>query len=161
MTTQITISDFIASLRKAAANSDSYSEAHRTYFSPAKEDSVLTHRGSACCVSGDLFLQAHESVSDEGIEELVSYINPDEWVAETLGLTDLESRLAFDVNTHHEVHVLLANILEAGMRLPDHSGSVHLSCESTYTAFYSAHVGYCKEALSLEQLKSWMREIAK
>jgi hypothetical protein len=163
MTTKITITDLIASLRKAAVNREAHAQAQRSYFSDLKPDSVLVHCGSACCVAGDLLLQAHADESEEELVNLISkrvrITNPGEWVANELRLTEVEATLAFDGNTHWEVHLLLADLLEQGFRLPDDGNTVELSLNSTYTDFDCAYVGL-DDTFNLNELKSWMRGIA-
>jgi hypothetical protein len=156
---QITMSDLIATLRKAAANPEGHAEAQKYYFSRVQENSVLTYSGTACCVAAYLFMQAHEGLSDREINEIVGYTDPDEWVAKTLGLNGIEQVLAFDSSTHYQVHELLADILEQGLRFPS-TGTVVISYGSTYTKFERACLTACGNRMNLEELKDWMREIA-
>jgi hypothetical protein len=164
MTTQITMQDLIDSLRKAASSPESHAKAQRSYFSLLKEDSVLVNCGSACCVAGDLLLKAHSGSSEEELKAIIAQrggqVNPVEWVANELRLTEVEATLAFDVDTHHEVHSLLADLLEQGLRLPDDEGLVELSCNSTYTEFDCAYVGVHQDVMDLDELLSWMRGIS-
>lgn len=164
MTTKITISDLIQSLRKAAANPEAHAPAQRTYFSTLYEDSVLVNCGTACCIAGDLMLKAHEGSTEEELYDIIHQreltTTIADWVTNELGLSDLEATLAFYANTHYEIHLLLADLLEAGLRLP-YSFRVVFSGKSTYTSFDRAFFGYDEESLSLEELKDWMRKNAK
>jgi hypothetical protein len=158
---QITMSDLIATLRKSAAQPDGHEEAQKGYFSAVQDNSVLTHSGTACCVAAYLFMVAHEGLSDQEINEIVRYTDPDLWVEKTLGLSDVESSLAFDSGTNHEIHSTLADILESGLRL-EHLEGVAFSSGSTYTKFEWASIGdHEGHWLSLEELKDWMRSIAR
>jgi hypothetical protein len=164
MATKITMQDLISVLRKASSNPQAHAKAQRSYFSELKEDSVLVNCGSACCVAGDLVLKAHQGASEEELNAIISQrggqINPAEWVVNELRLTEVEATLAFDVDTHHEVHSLLADLLEQGLRLPDDKGLVELSYNSTYTEFDCAYVGVYQDVMDLDELLSWMRKIA-
>jgi hypothetical protein len=161
---KITIQDLIDSLRKASANPEGHASAQRNYFSKVKENSVLVNCNTACCIAGDLMLKAHQDSSDE-INKILSQcsrsVNPGEWVAEELGLTEVEAILAFDVNTHYEIHALLADILEQGLRLSDDQNTVELSYNSTYTYFDCAYIGLYDGFTTLGEIKNWMRGIAK
>jgi hypothetical protein len=160
---KLTIQDLIDSLRKASANPEGHASAQRKYFSKLKESSVLINCNTACCIAGDLMLKAYADEPEE-INKILSQksrsVNPGEWVTNELRLTEVEATLAFDVDTHHQVHALLADLLESGLRLPDDEGLVELSCDSTYTAFDCAYAGIDDEAMDLDELLSWMREIA-
>jgi hypothetical protein len=159
----ITMSDLINSLRQAAASPEQHAFAQQHYFSEMKEDSVLVNCGSACCVAGDLMLKAHADESEERISKIIYAwrysVTPSDWVKTKLGLTELETTLAFDTNTHYRVHSLLADLLEQGLRLPDVC-AVGLSCDSNYVEFDCAFFGFYQESLGLEELLDWMREIA-
>jgi hypothetical protein len=162
---KITIQDLIDSLRKASANPEAHNAAQQHYFSAAHEDSVLVHCGTACCIAGDLLLKAHADSSEEELKEIINKcgkpIVPGDWVREELGLGDVEATLAFDANTHHEIHSLLAGLLEQGFRLPDSDGSLEVSCESTYTQFDCGYFGYYENPVDLDEVLTWMREIAR
>jgi hypothetical protein len=164
MTVEITFSDLISVLRKASSNPYSHADAQRSYFSDLKEDSVLTHCGTACCVAGDMILRAHADSSEEEVAKLIEYWSytetPWEWVKDRLGLTEVEAILAFDINTHHEIHEQLADLLEQGLRLPDDGEMIELSYDSTYTEFECAYLDHHPEALDLDEVLSWMRGIA-
>jgi hypothetical protein len=161
----ITLSDLIQSLRKAASNPEAHSPAQQHYFSKAQDDSVLVNCGSACCIAGDLHLKAHADSSEQELRELINKcgkpIIPGDWVREELGLSDVEATLAFDANTHHEIHELLANLLEQGLRLPDSEGRIEISCESTYTEFDCAYFGYYESPVDLDGVLYWMSDIAR
>jgi hypothetical protein len=161
---RITIQDLINTLRKAAASPEAHAKAQRSYFSELKEDSVLVNCNTACCIAGDLLLQAYSDASEDELKAIISQrggqVNPGEWVANELRLTEVEATLAFDVDTHHEVHSLLADLLESGLRLPDDEGLVELSYNSTYVNFDCAYVGVYQDVMDLDELKSWMRKIA-
>jgi hypothetical protein len=182
MTTKITMQDLIDTLRKASANPEGHAKAQRGYFSPLQEDSVLVNYNTACCVAGDLMMKAHlnEQSSQEEIDRIIDadLSDPDDWVTDVLGLSKVESTLAFDPNTHYEVHALLADLLEAGLRLPD-VDYVSIDHDSTYTVFSLSYLGYDlsrfmglgdedsyedpeddRVVMNLEELKDWMREIA-
>jgi hypothetical protein len=160
----VTMTDLIHSLRKAAAHPEAHSSAQQSYFSDIRENSVLVNCGTACCIAGDLMLQEH--VNNQATEDQLNTIldsrsiDPDEWATRALGLSDVESVLAFDSNTHYEVHLLLADLLEAGLRLPG-DGLVSMSYESTYTEFHRAYLDDEKTSITLNELKDWMRSIAK
>jgi hypothetical protein len=164
MTVEITFSDLISVLRKASSNPHSHADAQRSYFSDLKEDSVLTRCGTACCVAGDMILRAHADSSEEEVATLIEYWSytetPWEWVKDRLGLTEVEAILAFDINTHHEIHAQLADLLEQGLRLPDDEEMIELSYGSTYTEFECAYLDHQPEALDLDEVLSWMRGIA-
>jgi hypothetical protein len=160
MTTQITMSDLVSSLRKAAANPEAHAEAQRYYFSPVQENSVLVHSGTACGIAAYLFMQAHEGLSDEEIDEILHCVSPDEWVAKELGLSKVEYTLALDPNTHHEVHALLADIMEGGLRLRD-LGRVKISSYYTYNSLDWACRVNGGKYIRLEAFKDWMRANAK
>jgi hypothetical protein len=159
----ITMSDLIKSLRKAAASPEQHAFAQQHYFSLAREDSVLVNCGTACCVAGDLMLKAHADEPEERIGNIIygwrSSVIPSDWVKNKLRLTELEATLAFDAHTHHQIHSLLADLLEQGLRLPD-VRTVGLSCESNYVEFDCAFFGYTVEPTYLEELLDWMQEIA-
>jgi hypothetical protein len=108
-------------------------------------------------------LKAHADEPEERIGKIVyaeGYsVTPSDWVKNKLGLTELEATLAFDANTHHRIHSLLADMLEQGLRLPDVC-AIGLSCESNYVEFDCAFFGYTLEPTYLEELLEWMREIA-
>jgi hypothetical protein len=162
MTTQITISDLITSLRKASSNPNAHAEAQQHYFSPLEDNSVLVNRGSACCVAGDLVLQAHADASEEEIRAIINgetTFTPSGWVARELGLSYLEEILAFNSNTHHEIHAVLAHILEAGLHLPN-SKRILLSSDSCYDSFDWAYLPDEDKYISLEEVLNWMLEIA-
>jgi hypothetical protein len=162
MTTKITMQDLVQVLRKASANPREHAEAQQHYFSDLKENSVLVNCGSACCVAGDLVLKAHADASEEEIREILNYdttFTPSGWVANELGLTETEAALAFSANTHHEIHAMLAYILEAGLRLPDVS-RIGFSSHSTYTTLNWAYLPDQDKCLTLEQVLDWMLEIA-
>jgi hypothetical protein len=160
---KITMSDLVQTLRKAAAHPEKHARAQLKYFSLVREDSVLVNCGTACCVAGDLMLKAHADEPEERIGKIIyawGYpVTPSEWVKYKLGLTGLETTLAFDANTHYRVHSLLADLLEQGLRLPDVC-AVGLSCDSNYVEFDCAFFDFYQESLGLEELLDWMREIA-
>jgi hypothetical protein len=166
MTTQITLQDLIDSLRKAAANPEAHASAQQHYFSELKEDSVLVNCGSACCVAGDLMLKAYADASEAKIQRIFSLhqygyeITPGNWVSKELGLSYVESVLAFDSSTHHEIHSLLADLLESGLRLPD-VDRLSICRDSFYTWLDWARLEYAGKYMDLEELKDWMRSIAK
>jgi hypothetical protein len=164
MTVEITFSDLISVLRKASSNPHSHADAQRSYFSDLKEDSVLTHCGTACCVAGDMILRAHADSSEEEVAKLIEYWSytetPWEWVKSRLGLTEVEAILAFDINTHHQIHAQLADLLEQGLRLPDDGEMIELSYNSTYVNFDCAYVGVYQDVMDLGEVLSWMRKIA-
>jgi hypothetical protein len=162
---KLTIQDLIDSLRKASANPESHAKAQKRCFSRLKSDSVLVNHGRACCVAGDLLLKAHQGESKDCINDIIGYchrdIDPVAWVANELGLSDVEAILAFDANTHSEIHILLADLLEQGMRLPDNDAeSIELSYNSTYTKFDCVYVGLYDEITTLGEMRSWMRRRA-
>jgi hypothetical protein len=162
MTIQITLTDLVSSLRKAASNPEAHASAQLAYFSELKDNSVLINCNTACCIAGDLMLKAHvdAQTSQEQIDALLDsdVSDPHEWVQDALGLSNLEATLAFDPATHYELHLLLADILEEGLRLTDRD---YLSLASTYTVFCHAHLEDEQRVLDLEELKEWMRSIAK
>jgi hypothetical protein len=161
---KITMTDLIATLRKAAASPASHSEAQKQYFSQLKEDSVLTICDHACCVAGYLFLYAHEGLPDYQLMDFIEYsggnVPPDEWVAKALELSDIEATLAFDSGTHYKVHELLADLLEAGLRLPS-TGTAMISYFSAYTKFERIYLDSFRNSMELEELLDWMRASAK
>jgi hypothetical protein len=161
----ITMTDLIQSLRKAAANPEAHAPAQQHYFSQVQEDSVLVHCGTACCIAGDLLLKAHAYASEEQLKEIINScgkpIVPGDWVRENLQLSDVEATLAFDANTHHEIHLLLADLLEQGFRLPDSEGRLELSSESTYTEFDCGYFGYYEHSADLDEVLGWMQSIAR
>jgi hypothetical protein len=159
MTIQLTLTDLVDSLRIAAANPDAHAIAQLNYFSELKEDSVLVNCNTACCIAGDLVLKAH--ADDKASQEEIlnsSDKDPYEWVQDALGLSNLEATLAFDPSTHYELHLLLADLLEEGLRLTDRD---YLSLASSYTEFRWAHLEDGQRFMDLEELKDWMRSIAK
>jgi broad specificity phosphatase PhoE len=166
MTTQITMSDLIAALRSAASNPEAHEQAQQSHFSTLQEDSVLVSHGIACDVAGYLMLKAHEGASEEEVREITnldyySYdLTPGEWVARELGLSDVEATLAFSSCTHHQIHLLLADILEAGRRLPDVE-RLGVSSDSLYTSFDWAYLANQDYYISLEQLKQWMQSFSR
>jgi hypothetical protein len=163
MTTKITMQDLINSLRKAAAKPREHSEAQQHYFSEIQENSVLVNCGSACCVAGDLVLQAHADSSEEEIRTIIkgeTVFSPRDWVATELRLTQTEAHLAFSCYTHHKIHSALADILEAGLRLPD-VDHIGLSSDSYYDSFDCAYLEYEDKYISLGEVLDWMRSIAK
>jgi hypothetical protein len=162
MTNKLTMSDLIASLRKASNNADAHTEAQEHYFSEIKENSVLVNCGSACCVAGDLVLKAHADASEEEIRAIIegeTVFTPSGWVATELGLTNTEAHLAFSCYTHHRIHAMLANLLEAGLRLPG-VGLIGLSSASYYNSFDCAYLANEDKYISLREVLDWMREIA-
>jgi hypothetical protein len=165
MTIQLTLTDLITSLRKAASNPEAHAPAQRKYFTPLKENSVLVNCNTACCVAGDLMLKAHKGASERKIDEILSYscypVTPGTWVASELGLTDLEVTLAFGHNTHYKIHSLLADLLEQGLRL-HHFGEVEISRGSNYTTFEWASLGESDDkGVNLQEFLEWMRSIAR
>jgi hypothetical protein len=161
----ITMTDLINSLRKVAANPEAHSKAQKSCFSRLKSDSVLVNHGRACCVAGYLMLKAHEGASTEDINDIIGYcdrdIDPVAWVTNELGLSDVEATLAFDANTHSEIHILLADLLENGFRLPDNEAEpIELSYNSTYTKFDCVYVGLYDGITTLGEMRSWMRRRA-
>jgi hypothetical protein len=162
MTIQLTLTDLVKSLRKASANPEAHKPAQLMYFSPLQDNSVLTHCGTACCIAGDLFLQAHADASENVLKGIIDRypITTWTWVADQLGLTYVEATLAFDSRTHCQVHALLADLFESGLRLycPD---SVVMSSKNTYTEFHRASIGAgdC-EGVDLEGLLDLMESIA-
>jgi hypothetical protein len=160
MTTQITLADLVNSLRKAASNPEAHAQAQRSYFSALKENSVLTNCGTACCVAGDLMLQAHADT--EAAQEIILNPykdDPYDWVQNTLELSNLEANLAFNPDTHYQIHLVLADLLEAGLRLPDVD---YLSLASTYTQFRWARLeDEDRGDMGLDELLDWMREVAR
>jgi hypothetical protein len=164
MTVEITFSDLISVLRKASSNPHAHASAQRSYFSDLKEDSVLTQCNTACCVAGDMILRSHADSSEEELAELIEYWSytetPWDWVKDRLGLSEVEAILAFDINTHHEIHSQLADLLEQGLRLPDNKGGIELSYNSTYVNFDCAYMGIDDEIFGLKETLNWMRAIA-
>jgi hypothetical protein len=160
---KITMSDLVQTLRKAAAHPERHASAQLKYFSPVKEDSVLVNCGTACCVAGDMMLKAHADASQRKINDIIEKwavkIDPWSWVTKELGLTGVESELAFDSNTHYRVHLLLADLLEEGLRL-NYRGGVEMSAMSTYTYFDWATVGGEGPCMNLEEFLKWIRSIA-
>jgi hypothetical protein len=160
---KLTLQDLINSLRRASANPEGHAYAQRNYFSRVKENSVLINCNTACCIAGDLMLKAYAD-EPEKLDKILSQksrsVNPGEWVANELRLTEVEATLAFDVNTHHEIHETLADLLDQGFRLPDHGNTVELSYNSTYTKFDCAYVGLYDGFTTLGEMKRWMRGIA-
>jgi hypothetical protein len=161
---RITLKDLIETLRKASAHPKAHSPAQQSFFSRLRSDSVLVNCGSACCVAGDLMLKAHQDCSEQRLDDIIRYCygsnSPGEWVTNELGLSDAEETLAFNAYTHHEIHSLLADLLEAGLRLPD-VDVVGLSDFSTYTTFDWAYLENEDKYLKLKELKDWMIAIAK
>jgi hypothetical protein len=160
----VTIQDLIATLRKASANPESHAPAQMQYFSELKPNSVLTHCGTACCIAGDLILRAslNEQASQAEIDRIILTpyeSDPYSWAQDALGLSNVEASLAFESNTHHEIHSLLADLLEAGLRLPDRD-AVSMHSASTYTVFHEAYLEEEDRYMDLEELKEWMRFIA-
>jgi hypothetical protein len=163
MTTKITMQDLIESLRKASANADAHAKAQPHYFSELQENSVLVNCGSACCVAGDLVLQAHADSSEEEIRAIINgdtVFTPRGWVATELELTQTEAHLAFSCYTHHKIHSALADILEAGLRLPD-VDQIGLSSASYYNSFDCAYLANEDKYISLGEVLDWMRGVAK
>jgi hypothetical protein len=162
---KLKMKDLITSLRQAAANPESHSPAQQHYFSELQDDSVLVHCNTACCIAGDLFLKAHSDASENELKEVIDKcgkpIIPGDWVREELGLGDVEATLAFDANTHHEIHSLLADILEHGLRLSDSDGRLEISCKSTYTDFDCGYFGGYEHSADLDEVLGWMQSIAR
>jgi hypothetical protein len=81
-------------------------------------------------------------------------------VSDKLKLNRIEAVLAFDSRTHYRVHELLADLLDAGLRLYS-PYEVIMYHGNTYTFFHRAYIstGYYKE-VSLEGLLEWMWTIA-
>jgi hypothetical protein len=157
----ITIKHLIETLRKAAASPENHAPDQVNFFSNIRENSVLVNCGTACCIAGDLILQEW-MMNDEPEEELTELINlrgvdPDYWVSDALGLSDLESTLAFDSNTHYELHLLLADTLDSGLRLSTER-RLRFGFESSYTEFTYAMLN--NDILDLEELKAWIRSIS-
>jgi hypothetical protein len=161
---RVTIQDLIDTLRKAAASPEAHCKAQRSYFSRLKEDSVLTQCGTACCVAGDLVLWAFRESSREVINDIIGFcgheFDPGEWITNELGLSEVEASLAFDSTTHYQIHILLADLLEQGLRLPDNKGTIELSYNSTYVNFDCAYVGVYQDVMNLDEVLNWMRKIA-
>jgi hypothetical protein len=159
MTVQITINDLVDSLRKASASPESHALAQQVYFSELKPNSVLINCGSACCIAGDLILQAHAD-SEEAQKILINTdeTDPCDWVQAALGLSNLEANLAFNPATHYQIHMVLADILGQGLRLPDVD---YVALASTYTEFRWARLEDENKDLDLEGLLEWMRSIAR
>lgn len=86
-------------------------------------------------------------------------IRPDIWVRAMLGLTQVEEALAFECNTHYEIHLLLADLLEAGLRL-NAPGMVEFPSDATYTEFRWLYLDDTDVFLNLQETLDWMREIA-
>lgn len=163
MTIQITMSDLISSLRKAASRPEAHAPAQRTFFSALQEDSVLVNCGTACCIAGDLLIKAHADEKEDDLKQLIIShpLSTGRWVSNQLGLTKLEAVLAFDSRTHYRVHELLANLLESGLRL-SHSEYVVMSNQNTYTYFHRASLGAGdKKGVDLDGLLDWMQSIAR
>jgi hypothetical protein len=162
MSVQITIADLVDSLRKASSNPQAHEPAQLTYFSDLKDNSVLTHCGTACCVAGDLLLKSCADEPEEELKRLVRNYPINTWsvVSDKLKLNRVESTLAFDSRTHYRVHELLADLLDAGLRLYS-PHEVILASKNTYTEFRRAYIstGYNKE-VSLKGLLEWMWTIA-
>jgi hypothetical protein len=157
----ITINSLIQSLRIAGSNPEAHAPAQLEYFSELQEDSVLVNCGTACCIAGDLMLKAHADNLAAQVEILDSIeMDPYDWVQNALGLSNLESTLAFEPNTHYELHLLLADLLEAGLRLPD-VDYLAISPASTYTEFHWARLEDEDMFMGLNDLKSWMVSIAR
>jgi hypothetical protein len=160
MTIQLTLKDLVNSLRKAASNPEAHAPAQQVYFSAVQDDSVLVNCNTACCIAGDLVLKAHSDL--EAAQEIILNVNkldPQDWVQAALGLSNLEANLAFHPDTHYQVHLVLADLLEAGLRLPDVD---YVSLASTYTEFRWARLeDEGREDMDLEELLDWMREIAR
>lgn len=155
----ITLTDLITSLRKASADPKNHAPAQEAYFSEANENSVLVHCGTACCIAGDLIMLNWErnNGTKQEFDLIISEkgIAPDSWAVDALGLSDIEMNIAFAPNTHYELHTLLADLLEAGLRV-DSEVELILPSDSTYTDFTHAELdgGY----VSLEELKTWLWE---
>jgi hypothetical protein len=162
---QLTLTDLVKSLRKAASDPEAHAPAQRKYFTPLRSNSVLVNCNTACCVGGDLILKAHKGASERKIGEIMSYwyyyrVTPGRWVASKLELTDLETTLAFSPNTHYKIHLLLADLLEQGLRL-HHFGEVEISRGSNYTSFEWASLGDSDgKGVNLREFLEWMRLIA-
>jgi hypothetical protein len=168
MTIKITITDLVQTLRKAASQPERHASAQLKYFSRFHSNSVLTSHGYTCCVAGYLILKAHEGFPERKIEAIVTHcaypVDPASWVRQMLGLTYSEELLAFHPHTHHKIHSLLSDLLEAGLRLPDDDSEevLGLSCEGSYTEFnYGYFGGYDAEYMSLDELLAWMVKSAK
>jgi hypothetical protein len=164
MTIKITLTDLVASLRKAASDPEAHAPAQRRYFTPLKPNSILVNCGRACCVAGDVMFKAYRGASERKMDEILSYwlyqVTPRQWVSRELGLTDLEVTLAFSANTHYRIHLLLADLLESGLRL-HHFGEVEISRGSTYTNFEWASLGESDDkGVNLQELLEWMGLIA-
>jgi hypothetical protein len=161
MTIRITLTDLIQSLRQAASSPEAHAPAQLAYFSELTDNSVLVHCGTSCCIAGDLILKAHAD-SEASQEEVLNSddIDPYEWVKDALGLSNLEAVLAFDPSTHYELHRLLADLLEDGLRLRD-VDYLMLPTTSTYTEFRWAHLEDEGMFMDLNQTKDWMRSIAR
>jgi hypothetical protein len=159
MTIKITLADLVKSLRKAAANPEAHAPAQQVYFSELKPNSVLINCGSACCIAGDLILRAHAD-TEEAQKLLINTdkTDPCDWVQAALGLSNLESDLAFNPGTHYQIHLVLADILDAGLRLPDVD---YVALASTYTEFRWARLEDESRDLDLEELLDWMRSSAR
>jgi hypothetical protein len=77
---------------------------------------------------------------------------------DALGLSNLEANLAFNPDTHYQIHLVLADILEAGLRLPDVDV---VTIASTYTEFRWARLEDEERGdMDLEELLDWMRSSA-
>jgi hypothetical protein len=157
---EITIKHLVETLRKAGSNPENHALDQRDYFSDIREDSVLTNCGTACCIAGDLILQqwVMNSATEDELRDLIGMqsIDPGDWVSETLGLSDLEATLAFDSNTHYELHLLLADSLDSGLRLSSEH-RLRFGFNSSYTEFTYAMLN--NDILDLEELKDWVRSI--
>jgi hypothetical protein len=160
MTIQITIKDLVDSLRKAASNPEAHAPAQQVYFSKLKPNSVLVNCNTACCIAGDLMLQAHSGT--EAAQEIILdpyKADPYEWVQDALGLSNLEANLAFNPDTHYQIHLVLADILDAGLRLPDVD---YVALASNYTEFRWARLeDEDREDMDLEEFLGWMRATAR
>jgi hypothetical protein len=161
----ITLADLVQTLRKASSDPEAHAPAQRKYFTPLRSNSVLVNCGTACCVAGDLMLKAHTGASEQRIDEILSYwrypVTPGMWVDRELGLTDVESTLAFSPNTHYKIHALLADLLESGLRL-HHFDDVEISRGSSYTNFEWASLGYADDKrVNLREFLEWMRSVAR
>jgi hypothetical protein len=161
---RITITDLIETMRKAASNPEAHARAQVSYFSELRPDSVLTHCGTACCVAGDLLLRAHKHLPEEKLKEMIDHVDrqftPWKWVTQELSLTRLEATLAFNASTHYRIHLMLADILEKGLRLPDVC-EIAISSYSDYTEFDAAYLGRdFDNPLNLNEFLGWIRSIA-
>lgn len=157
----ITMTDLIYSLRTAAASPEAHSLAQGSYFSELQDDSVLVNCGTACCIAGHLMLKGHQDEPQQEIDKILNTNgrDPEDWVRNSLELSNVESTLAFDPNTYYEIHLVLADLLEAGLRLPDRDRVV-LSEDSWYTEFFWAYLEDEDRYLNLQETLDWMRSIA-